>query len=517
MKNCVFLAKAIIWGIPRLIFLFAVDPRSFVRKVSQRMGGRPKLMAVVQKASVPGAVRQLVRAGEFSDAIRKIEGLSTIPKVLYLPLVIKLKSELAALDFEYTPSLEGGVRMSTGPRCTSAKSTAVVHVFNNSLPFTASGYTVRSQNVLKAQKRAGLRVVGITRPAYPMEIGLFPQREVDVVDGIIYYRTPSRSFIPFSSREIDNYVKHLVNIARISHADILHTTTSFKNAIVVSKAAEILGIPWVYEVRGQLESTWLSKLSDDEQRIGRESEYYSKFQKAETRAMEAASHLVTLSDVHKASLVNRGIDPEKITVIPNGISLRGPKRNSKKKELREYLKLPDGILFGAVSSVVGYEGFDLPIRALKSLPSNYYFVLVGDGEELPVLKELAERLAVTDRVLFVGKQPNSQIERWYEALDVFIIPRRKLTVTEIVTPIKGLQAQALNLPIVASDLPALREITGGLAFYYSPEVLESFVEALLEAIKSGGDDRGHAWAKEHDWDCLASSYKNMYEELLGNG
>ena len=514
MKKGVFLARAIVWGIPRLAFLFAVDPRSFVWKVRQRLGGRSKLMALGHRSSVSGATRQLVRVGEYTDAIRSIETLSKFWKVLHLPLAIKLKNELAALDFEYTPSMNRRVRISSGFQCTSGKSTTVVHVLNNSLPFTASGYTFRSQNILNAQERAGLRVIGITRPAYPIEIGLFPQGGTDVVDGIVYHRTLSRSIVPFSSREIDSYVKCLVDVARQSHANILHTTTSFKNAVVVSKAAEVLGIPWVYEVRGQLESTWLSKLSDDEQRTGLNSEYYRKFQEAEIRAMEAASHVVTLSDVHKASLINRGIDPEKITVIPNGISVGEAKQKSSKKKIRSYLGLPDGILFGAVSSVVGYEGFDLPIRALRRLPSNYYFVLVGDGEEIPTLKELAEKLEVTDRVLFVGRQPNSQIERWYEALDVFIIPRKKLTVTEIVTPIKGLQAQALNLPVVASDLPALREITGGLAYYYPPESLEGFVEALQEAIKSGEDDRGHVWAKAHDWDCLASTYKDMYEKLL---
>mgnify|MGYP007009235587 FL=1 len=84
-------------------------------------------MALGHRSSVSGATRQLVRVGEYTDAIRSIETLSTFWKVLHLPLAIKLKSELAALDFEYTPSMNRRVRISSGFQCTSGK-LSLIHI-----------------------------------------------------------------------------------------------------------------------------------------------------------------------------------------------------------------------------------------------------------------------------------------------------------------------------------------------------------------------------------------------------
>src|SRR5699024_9043878 len=118
---------------------------------------------------------------------------------------------------------------------------------------------------------------------------------------------------------------------------------------------------------------------------------------------------------------------------------------------------------------VRYEGIDTLIRATPLLPANYQVVIVGAGEHLNDLKKLAEELKVDERILFVGAVPEYEAMSWYHEIDIFCVPRIDSEVTRSVTPLKSLPASALKVPIVASDLPALREVTGGYACFFEPE------------------------------------------------
>ncbi|MDA0624951.1 glycosyltransferase, partial [Acinetobacter baumannii] len=131
----------------------------------------------------------------------------------------------------------------------------------------------------------------------------------------------------------------LIECARELDARVLHTTTDFKNAQIVSRAAEKLGVPWVYEVRGELENTWLSKVQEEERGIALQSEYYKLARARETEAMKAASAVVVLSEVSKANLVTRGVEASKIFVVPNAIDDQDLYRDIDVPKLRTELEL----------------------------------------------------------------------------------------------------------------------------------------------------------------------------------
>src|SRR5699024_1641840 len=197
----------------------------------------------------------------------------------------------------------------------------------------------------------------------------------------IEYRQLLPALLPRDKKQqIDLAVKMLVEEARKFEADILHTTTDFKNAIVVSRAAHELGIPWVYETRGELQKTWLSKRSLEVQEAAKVSEYYIAAENKELEAMRNSCAIVQLSEVSKLNSINQGIERNKIQIIPNAVSGSEIGRVFNKTDLRRQLGLSENeLLLGSITSVVQYEGLDDLVRAIEFVP-DVYCIIVGEGE-----------------------------------------------------------------------------------------------------------------------------------------
>lgn len=137
--------------------------------------------------------------------------------------------------------------------------------------------------------------------------------------------------------------------------------------------------------------------------------------------------------------------------------------------------------------------------------------------ELPALKDLAKELGVEARVRFVGKVPQDEVVPWYKSLDIFVVPRLDCPVCRTVTPVKPLAAMALGIPVVASDLPALREVTGNLAEYFEPGNIDAFVTSL-DRVASGKYpvEEARNWAKNRTWSRVGYILKEFYTSVLQN-
>ncbi|OFP24504.1 hypothetical protein HMPREF2996_00350 [Corynebacterium sp. HMSC066C02] len=494
------------------------DPALFLEKVFQRLKLSPLRAGLKYVPSIPQrktAVQRMFDEGELS-ALQEILASGT-QSTSYKELssadkhrVARASERLQLLEKEVT-----GVNTSSEIR-TLQKSGApcVLFYLTNSLPHTMSGYTYRSHNTLLALKQSGIRVAAMTRLAYPLVVGKWPKKDCEVVQGIPYFRSLPRSYPGSLIERLEVEIELLVEQAREFGADILHTTTDYNNALVVAEAARQLGIPWVYEARGELESTWLSKQPAERQEALVKSDFYQLARGQETACMKAANAVVALSEVSKLQLLDRGVLEKRITVVPNAVHEETVGLEFDQSSLRRELGLEDGVTVGTVTSVVGYEGLDVLLRAAASIP-HVRVLIVGEGSARIELEILAKELRMSDRVLFVGRQPNESIWKWYAVLDAFVVPRRNTPVCRNVTPIKALQAQALGVPVIASDLPALREITGEHAQYFQPENPEELADCLS---KLGGYDAekieaGKEWAKKHTWKYNARRYSKIYREL----
>lgn len=488
------------------------DPAGFVVKVSERARtSENELLAklptdFLKRMSLPvSQARSLINLGYLSEGVELIEMQSSEASRSDRHLAERTRERLEQLTL--VPPVSVKRQQNMGKQ-------RVLHYLTNSVPYTHSGYTMRTHKVLKAQKSAGLEVRGVTRLAYPVLVGKIPPASMQEVDEIEYHRLLSAKY-PMSLLERDQLaVDMLVEQAEEFEATVLHTTTDFKNALIVAKAAERLGIPWVYEIRGELESTWLSKQPDHLQGQAASSEFYRLTRNQETAYAKSADAVVTLSEIVKKQFAERGVEPEKIHVVPNAIDAQDVGTEYDRTEIRSKLNLPDTTLIGTVTSVVGYEGLDTLIRSLQSLPDSVEVLIVGDGVARPQLEDLTRELGLERRVHFVGRKAQDDIWQWYAALDVFVVPRKNLQVCRVVTPIKALMAQALGIPVVASDLPALREVTGNRAGYFRAEDPQALANTIRDQLDLSNSARHEVdWILSRTWEANLVRYRRMYEDL----
>lgn len=459
-------------------------------------------------------VSNSLSAGEPTQALRTFERLRPLSRLIFRAQKRSIKRQLALLDAHaISKSRIGDERVEDSPQ----EPIKAIYIVNNSVPYTQSGYTLRSHKLLQALRNRGLDVLGLTRLGYPIVIGSWPKATNDVVDGIEYARMVPWVYPATEEKRIEKAVRFVVQESIKRKTQILHTTTDFKNGLVVAEAARRLGIPWVYEVRGQLESTWLSKFPAELQEKYSTSEFYLKSANKEIEVMNSANGILVLSEVSRKNLISRGVDRSKIFVVPNAIEPSEIVTDFNKEQLRNELGLSlsqGDFIFGTVTSVVEYEGLDSAVRALQYLPENYKLLIVGDGVYKPNLENLVLSEGLSHRVIFVGRQPSKDAWKWYGVLDVFVVPRQDTRVCRVVTPIKTIMAQAMGIPVVASDLPALREIAGGAEFVEpnSPQDLASSIRLICE--KQSGNETVKSSATPQTWESNATIVERCYRYAL---
>lgn len=341
---------------------------------------------------------------------------------------------------------------------TQIQSTTVLYVATNSLPHTGSGYAQRTHSILKSLSAEGRGVKALTRVNYPLNIGKLAANKRDHVSGIVYERClPFPSKHDFTGR-VQQQAEDLLARVLSDRPAVLHTTTDFSNALAVKAVSEATGIPWVYEVRGQLADTWLSTRPVE----SKDSERYRLFTEREAFVARHAHHVFTLGEAMKLNLVRAGVDESKISLLPNGIGDEFLKEPVGRDDARQQLGLrPDAFYVGTVSSLVPYEGLATVIRAVAELAGendNLRLLIVGDGTERENLISLSKELGIADRCAFPGRVPRENAHLYHAALNAFVVPRVNSAVTRSVTPLKPVEALACQVPVLASDLPALHEL-----------------------------------------------------------
>lgn len=434
-----------------------------------------------------------------------------------------LRAQVAVLLPEPGPT---GPAAPAGPTVPNReRGITVLHHLTNSLPHTQSGYTLRSHAILRAQQASGLAATATTRPGYPLTIGSLAARGADVVDGVAYRRLIPARVTPDVARRTAREADLLAEAAREAGADVLHTTTPSANGVLARAAARRLGIPWVYEVRGLPEETWVASHGTTAARArAAASRRRALMQAKETELALAADAVVTLSGTMRDALVARGVPERQITVVPNAVpDALLTARHPTPEAARAALGLPAGPAIGTVSSLVDYEGLETVVRTVAALRARGYDVtglLVGDGVSRPALARLADELGVAEHVVLPGRVPPDVALTWLAALDVVLVPRRDHEVTRLVTPLKPVEAMAVGRPVVASALPALVEAAGGAGLHVDPDDMEGWAEAVAALLDDAGRRAelvalGRAVATERTWVRNAETYLGIYRACLG--
>jgi PEP-CTERM/exosortase A-associated glycosyltransferase len=399
----------------------------------------------------------------------------------------------------------------------------ILHILDHSIPLH-SGYTFRTRSILREQQAIGWSTFHLT--------GAKQGRATDVeeiVDGLRFFRTPaSRSVLaglPVLNQKdvIDGLTRRLGEIIPIVQPDILHAHSPSLNAIAALRARKKFSIPLVYEVRAFWEDAAVDHGTSKELGLR-----YRLTRALETYALKQADAVTTICEGLRDDIVGRGIAPDKVTVIPNAVDVDkfvfGGTAND---ALKNALNLQGKRIIGFIGSFYAYEGLDVLLRAFPLMSVNtpdLGILLVGGGAQEASLRQLAKDLDIEDKVIFTGRVPHEQVEQYYDLIDVLVYPRLPMRLTELVTPLKPLEAMAQGRLLVASDVGGHRELikdgeTGLLFRSGDPKALADKVAQLLNAQDRWPAIReaGRRYVEtERNWTSSVSRYAPVYGRLAAS-
>lgn len=395
-----------------------------------------------------------------------------------------------------------------------------LHILDHSIPLH-SGYTFRTRSILKEQHALGIETCHVTSEKQ----GNIKAGE-EVVDGLKFYRTKPANGIMSKLPAVNQLAlitplrDRILEIIEVEKPDVLHAHSPALNGIAAMQAAQITGLPLVYEIRAFWEDAAVDhgtcKEGDLRYRLTRALESY---------VVKRANAVTTICEGLKKDLLERGTPENKITVIPNAVNINQFSRiTEKNSELLTELSLSDKKVLGFIGSFYAYEGLDLTIEALPHILKNHpdtMLLLVGGGPQENNLRAQVKALGLEKHVLFTGRVPHSEVERYYSVIDLLVYPRKSMRLTELVTPLKPLEAMAQGKAFIASDVGGHHELitdneTGFLfraddVEHLSQRISELFAspENLNQTLEGGLD----YVANVRNWQTSVSNYLPLYAKL----
>jgi len=393
----------------------------------------------------------------------------------------------------------------------------ILHILDHSIPLH-SGYTFRTAAILREQRALGWETFHLTSPKQGETKSM-----VEEVEGLRFHRTaipaPARSGIA-ELRQIAAVQARIEQLAVEIRPDILHAHSPVLNAIPAIRAGRKLAIPVVYEIRAFWEDAAVDHGTTSEGSLR-----YRATKALETWAIKRADHVFTICEGLRADIVGRSIPAAKVTVIPNAVDIESFQLSGDADPvLREQLGLAGTTVVGFVGSFYAYEGLDLLLDAFPALlhrRPELRLLLVGGGPQDANLKAQAERLGVADKVVFTGRVPHKDVSRYYDQIDLLAYPRHSMRLTELVTPLKPLEAMAQGRLFVASDVGGHKELirdgeTGKLFKAGSAEALAAAIDDMLDhrerwpAMREAGR---HFVEEVRNWKNSVANYVGGYEQL----
>lgn len=396
----------------------------------------------------------------------------------------------------------------------------ILHLFDHSIPLH-SGYTFRSRAILQQQANMGFQTCHVTSPKQGA-----CQQATETVDGLNFYRTevPTGFFskIPVLNQLmlIPAMKKRLLEVIALEKPDVIHAHSPALNGMAALLAGKAAGIPVVYEVR----AFWEDAAVDHG--TCKEGDLRYRLTKAmETYVLKGADAVTTICEGLRKDMVARGIAADKITPIPNAVNVEQFQLiNQKDQQLAEKLGLQGKKVLGFLGSFYAYEGLDLLVAAmpaiLKQVP-DAVLLLVGGGPQQQALEQQIRELGLEQHVIMPGRVPHSVVNSYYSLVDLLVYPRKSMRLTELVTPLKPLEAMAQGKVLLASNVGGHHELiehgkTGWLFQSDDVAALSNAAAELLNATEQWPQIRqnGRNFVENvRNWQQSCSPYLNIYQRL----
>ncbi len=397
----------------------------------------------------------------------------------------------------------------------------ILHILDHSIPLH-SGYTFRTLAILQEQRKLGWDIYNVTSAKH-----VAVTESIEEVDGFKFYRseTPKglMAKLPILNQWaiVQSLSKRLDEIIPELKPDVLHAHSPALNGIAAIRAAKKHNIPLVYECRAFWEDAAVDHGTTTENSL---RYYLTKW--LETYVFKKASAITTICEGLRNDIIGRGISPEKITVIPNAVNVEkftyGVKPN---QDLRTKLNLQEKIVLGFIGSFYAYEGLPLLLDALPKIIEKQpqtRLLLVGGGVQEAFIKQKTAKLKLDDYVIFTGRVPHDSVQDYYNQVDIFVYPRLSMRLTDLVTPLKPLEAMAQGRLVVASDVGGHKELirdneTGRL---FKANDSDNLAETVLDLLNQPEQwnklrEAGRLYVEqERNWTKSVSYYENIYKKLI---
>ena len=396
----------------------------------------------------------------------------------------------------------------------------ILHVLDHSAPLQ-SGYTFRTLSILKEQRRLGWETAQVTSSKHPST------ELEEEAEGVRFYRTPSDT-APWTKLPILRHLGVIRSLERRLGAlvddfepDILHAHSPALNGVAASRVGRARGIPFVYEMRALWED---AAVDHGTSREG--GPRYAATRALESHVLKRADAVTTICRGLRNDIVSRGIPEHKVTVIPNAVDVEtfstGRDRDA---DLAKKLSVDGAEVVGFIGSFYAYEGLELLLSAMPALARRrprLKLLLVGGGPQDGLLREKARATGLGERIVFTGRVPFDDVQQYYALIDVLVYPRIHMRLTDVVTPLKPLEAMAMRKLVVASDVGGHLELirdgeTGSFFRAGDPEDLSDKLARMLEAGELGEriKDQARRFVEcERTWAKSVEGYRSVYAAVL---
>ncbi len=393
----------------------------------------------------------------------------------------------------------------------------ILHIFDHSIPLH-SGYTFRSAAILREQRALGLETYHLTSSRQG-----HTEMSEELIEGLTFLRTepvrPSLARLSVVAQWADmQRLRQRLNevVCRI-RPDILHAHSPVLNAWPALSVGKRHHIPVVYEVRAFWEDAAVDHGTTREGSLR-----YRATKALETAALRRVDAVTCICEGLRNDILSRGIAAARVSVIPNAVD---PDKfafaAAPDSTLKATLGLQGHRVLGFVGSFYGYEGLDLLLNAMPRIlqhSPDIRLLLVGGGPQEINLKHQASMLGITDRVIFTGRVPHAEVNRYYGLIDILVYARHSMRLTELVTPLKPLEAMAQGQLFIASDIGGHRELIrhGETGILFKAGDVEALTQAALELLDNRVSWQGLRQAgrrfveRERTWTTSVGRYAGVY-------
>jgi glycosyltransferase involved in cell wall biosynthesis len=354
---------------------------------------------------------------------------------------------------------------------------------------------VRNEAFTLAEDGFAVTVIALRAPG---------QKQHEIVRGVSVYRiprltlfkklprTPSASWLQARLNKLRTVVGYVSEYAYFTSAclfvslyvavtdgvDVVHAHNPPDTLFIVGAVHKLLGKKFVFDHHDLSPELYRSRYKTGGGLVARVLQLF------ETLSVKLADVLIATNESYRAIDIERShIDPDKVFVVRNGPDLS-----------RVRLVEPDPVLKDSGKTILGYvgamnpqDGVDHLLGALSHLRhvlhrTDFYCVLVGDGDSREGLVALADELGIADQVRFTGFIPDEDLVRYLSTSDISLDPNPSSPLNDVSTWIKVMEYMALSKPVISFDLKETRTSAGPAALYVTPNDEAQFAVAIAQLM-----------------------------------